>query len=781
MEPRQPQKPPPPQSLPPAAPLPPPSSEWNSKEEQCRVLYFIQHHQFLFSDPSSSRQARILALYQYLFGNGVGATKDVLRGRFLLLGQCFLPQRRDLLQLASDLLLPYDIYGYTESASSGTALSSLQSAHTAAAASRPASAGFSGPLSMTEPSPAARVPFAICECGHASFEEAVIELDKLFYPFYHTRLTSRPGPGRWGFTCCVDGCGWRASIKRVDENGRSTFVTAYTHNNSRPHLALTEPLPVHNHPHHGTGHIQEFPMTEHLKTLIVNNVDVASGSLSDRATAIVEFLWSERNTDPFFRSLPIYTDERLSSLFRFSSARMFARRLHRHHNDALAKSKRPAAPGSFGLEDERHLSTVAPKRHSPPTTDDDDGDAKPAALPSKRKSDDEHESPDGESKLAALPVQRKSDDDHESPDGEPKPATLTAKRNPDDDHQSPAGGSANVAGDFCEVVEDRSGGFFRRSRRAKLATKSDSQLYLPLPRNVVPLDLGRPPVNVRDRLPELRCELSTDDGFKYAIECVDGFKDVSPNNTPHTGFVSDNPGLRCQLDLKEGHLWRLRDKPFPPHHRELWQRHVHKYDNERYLNTEIITCCMYLFNGLGGEGRKYHCFGSLLSQYFVPKDNLSDGSHAHLRRLLMAPRTRQEESQTGIMRLPQGCEFKDMHYLFFPFNPGTVHWHVVVADTRKRLLLDFDSLPGRKKERSHVTALRHFLDAEWGASEPGEKWKSVRAPCMPQADQWSCGVHTIVNILILLGGCDPHNASFSADEWRRRIYVWLRDGNVTFA
>ena len=134
------------------------------------------------------------------------------------------------------------------------------------------------------------------------------------------------------------------------------------------------------------------------------------------------------------------------------------------------------------------------------------------------------------------------------------------------------------------------------------------------------------------------------------------------------------------------------------------------------------------------------------------------------------------------MRLPFGTDFTSFHYLFFPFNPGKNHWHLVVADTRKRILLVFDSLKGRRKnsgEKAHVRNLRRFLDEECKASETGERWKSTRLPCMEQDDGHSCGVHTIVNTLLLLGGCDPSNASYSADEWRKRIYVWLRDGQVS--
>ena len=836
MEPHQPKKPSP--LKPPPAPQPrPPSSQSNNSHEQGRVYWFVQQNLSLFGPISSipvpsTIQALDCAFETFFLGQSP-VNRIILQGRFSLLRESLLqlrPPRHDIVHLAFKFLSPYDIYGFSDSLSRASASAPPPPAHPPHAqhnSFRPVSAEPTARTPTPAPTPPVRAPFVICDSGHSSVEEAEIELDKLFYPFYHKTGRSRPSDGKWRFTCCMDGCEWAASIKRIDENGRSTFYTYYTAKNSTKHLPLTAPLPAHHHPFpsHGFASIEEFPLTQHLKTLILDNVDVVSGTQSDRAKAIIDFLWSDRNTDPFFRTLPIYTDDRLRDKFRFYTSLNIARRLYRQESEARARSKRKPVPGDFGTDREPRPVPRRPPRQSPTTSPDS---SKPAALPKKSAAvDDRSPTLDSDepsergsmSTAAALPKKSAAVDDGsptlESDDPSERGSTSTAAALPkksaavddgsptleSDDpsergstHTDPAPRSrgsdqATADGDDDEDAEDADNdvkvlthlsGKIRKKPPKPASHDNDSDQYIvPPPENVVPLKLPRPLVNVQRFLPSLNCPLSPDDALSYPIVCHD-FQDVNPNETRYFGFVADDPKLRIELELRAGHMWRLRDTPFPREQYKLWKWHVQRGDQERYLNTAILTSCMYLFNTLGGEDRTYHCFGTMATEYFLSSNHQTDGTHADIRPRLLAPKTRRQDSG-GLMRLPRGTDFKDFHYLFFPFNPNHNHWHLVVADTRKRILLDFDSIPGRKRmgERPHVKALRHFLDKEWKASSKAEKWKSTRPPCMNQQDAHSCGVHTIVNTLLLLGGCDPAFASFNANEWRKRIFLWCRDGAVS--
>jgi len=170
----------------------------------------------------------------------------------------------------------------------------------------------------------------------------------------------------------MEGCGWRATIKCVNQNDRPTYLTFYTDGVSGKEIPLREPLPAHNHPYHRFSNILDFPLTQHLQTLIVSNVDVASGLLADRTKTIGDFLWSDRNMDLFFRTLPLYTVEELACRFRYSSVINVARRLYSYHHDARAKQDSQPQPGDFGVQGaqitEAYRSTpVPPEDHSFPT------------------------------------------------------------------------------------------------------------------------------------------------------------------------------------------------------------------------------------------------------------------------------------------------------------------------------------------------------------------------------------------------------------------------------
>lgn len=154
----------------------------------------------------------------------------------------------------------------------------------------------------------------------------------------------------------------------------------------------------------------------------------------------------------------------------------------------------------------------------------------------------------------------------------------------------------------------------------------------------------------------------------------------------------------------------------------------------------------------------------------------------------MPTATRIERFENAFPAPLQKPDGQDVEIIILPFNIDSVHWCLIVINIPFREVIIYDSIPGSSTYRCKeaVLAFGEVFSAGLGGDDWFDQYELIIPEISQQADHNSCGCHTILNTLALLGRDRPedmyprhyhqHDIPQLRRTWARTLRL-LRDGH----